>query len=170
MSDPTSAPWLSDDEQRAWMALTTVLTTVPAAIDAQLKRDSGFNFFEFTILSSLTQAPGRALRMNSLAHLACASPSRLSHAVSRLEKHDWVTRRTTDSPVGRWVEAVLTDAGATAVAAAAPAHVREVRRLVFDVLTPEQVEQLTQIGYQLLRAAAPHLTACMEVPAVRPPT
>ncbi|WP_307798654.1 MarR family winged helix-turn-helix transcriptional regulator [Actinoplanes flavus] len=170
MSDPTSAPWLSDDEQRAWMALTTVLTTLPAAIDAQLKRDSGLNFFEYTILSSLAQAPGRALRMNSLAHLAAGSPSRLSHAVSRLEGHGWVARRNTESPEGRWVEAVLTDAGATAVAAAAPAHVREARRLVFDGLTAEQVEQLTRIGYQLLRATAPHLTACMEVPGARPPT
>ncbi|BEL03227.1 MarR family transcriptional regulator [Actinoplanes sichuanensis] len=162
MSDPTAAPWLSDDETSAWMALTAVLTALPPAIDAQLKRDAGINFFEYTILSSLSQAPGRAVRMGSLAHLAAGSPSRLSHAVSRLEKHGWVARRVSiDSSENRCVEAVLTDAGWDAVVATAPDHVREARRLVFDALTPEQVGQLAKIGRQLLTAAAPHLTSCL---------
>lgn len=165
VSDPTAVPWLSDDEQRAWMALQAVLTSLPPAIDAQLKRDAGINFFEYTILSSLSQAPGRAVRMGSLAHLAAGSPSRLSHAVSRLEKHGWVSRRTTlDATETRCVEAVLTDAGLAALVATAPDHVREARRLVFDVLTPEQVGQLAAIGRQLLTAAAPHLTACLGQP------
>lgn len=162
MSDPTAAPWLSDDERTAWMALTAVLTSLPPAIDAQLKRDAGINFFEYTILSSLSMAPGRAVRMGNLAHLAAGSPSRLSHAVSRLEKHGWVARRTSfDSTETRCVEAVLTDAGWEAVVATAPDHVREARRLVFDVLTPDQVTQLAAIGRQLLMSAAPHLSSCL---------
>ena len=164
VSDPTAVPWLSDDETRAWMALTAVLTTLPPAIDAQLKRDAGLNFFEYTILSSLSQAPGHAVRMGNLAHLAAGSPSRLSHAVARLEKHGWVARRHTDSTESRCVEAVLTDAGLAVVVAAAPDHVREARRLIFDALTPEQVTQLAQIGRQLLTAAAPHLTSCLGEP------
>lgn len=166
MSDPTAVPWLSDDETQAWMALSAVLTSLPPVIDAQLKRDSGINHFEYTILSSLSQAPGRAVRMSELAHLAAGSPSRLSHAVSRLERHGWVVRRNVDSSEARCVAAFLTDAGWDAVAAAAPGHVREVRRLIFDTLTPEQVEQLTTIGRQLLMAAAPHMSACLGPRAV----
>jgi DNA-binding MarR family transcriptional regulator len=162
VSDRTVVPWLSDDETSAWVALTAVLTALPPAIDAQLKRDVGINFFEYTILSSLSQAPGRAVRMGNLAHLAAGSPSRLSHAVTRLEKHGWVARRVSvDATETRCVEAVLTDAGWDAVVAAAPEHVREARRLVFDVLSPDQVVQLARIGRQLLTAAAPHLTACL---------
>ncbi|WP_433789465.1 MarR family winged helix-turn-helix transcriptional regulator [Actinoplanes sp. CA-252034] len=163
MSDPTAAPWLSDDERTAWMALSAVLTSLPPVIDAQLKRDVGINYFEYTILSSLSEAPGRAIRMGSLAHLAAGSPSRLSHAVSRLEKHGWVERRVSidTATETRCVEAVLTDAGWDAVVAAAPDHVREARRLVFDVLTPEQVAQLATIGRKLLTAAAPHLVSCL---------
>ncbi|MEU4625790.1 MarR family transcriptional regulator [Actinoplanes sp. NPDC023801] len=168
MSDPTDVPWLSDDEQRAWMALTAVLMSLPAAIDAQLKRDAGINFFEYAILSSLSQAPGRAVRMGNLAHLAAGSPSRLSHAVSRLEKHGWVSRRTTvDATETRSVEAVLTDAGMAVVVAAAPDHVREARRLVFDAITPEQVPQLAAIGRQVLAATAPHLSACLGEPGMQ---
>lgn len=143
------------------MALSAVLTSLPPAIDVQLKRDAGINYFEYTILSSLSQAPNRTIRMNELAHLAAGSPSRLSHAVSRLERHGWVTRRNVDSSEARCVVAVLTDAGWDAVVAAAPDHVREVRRLVFDVLTPEQIGQLTTIGRKLLMAAAPQMSACL---------
>ncbi|GAA1582391.1 MarR family winged helix-turn-helix transcriptional regulator [Actinoplanes couchii] len=162
MSDSTSVPWLSAAEEPAWRALISVLTTLPPAIDAQLKRDSGINFFEYAILSSLSEAPGRAVRMGQLAHLAAGSPSRLSHAVARLEKHGWVERRSVETATeARCVWAALTDAGWDAIVDAAPPHVREARRLVFDVLTPEQVDQLTVIGRQLLMAAAPHMRSCL---------
>ncbi|WP_430789386.1 MarR family winged helix-turn-helix transcriptional regulator [Actinoplanes sp. G11-F43] len=162
MSDSTSVPWLSDEETRAWKALISVLTTVPAAIDAQLKRDSGVNFFEYSILSALSQAPDRSVRMGALAHLAAGTPSRISHAVSRLEKHGWVERHSVETATeSRCVWATLTDAGWDAVVAAAPDHVREARRLVFDVLTPDQVGQLAAIGTQLLMTAAPHMRACL---------
>lgn len=164
MSDPTDVPWLAAGERHAWMALTAVLMTLPPAIDAQLKRDAGVNFFEYTILSSLSEAPGRTRRMSELAHLAAGSLSRLSHAVSRLERQGWVVRRSCDSVSSRSVEAFLTDAGMAAVVAAAPEHVREARRLVFDALSPEQVDQLTAIARQLLGAAAPHMTACLGDP------
>ncbi|WP_370326475.1 hypothetical protein [Euzebya sp.] len=57
-----------------------MLMSVPTAIDAQLKRDSGVNFFEYSILSQLSGAPGCRLQMTRLAQLAGGSLSRLSHA------------------------------------------------------------------------------------------
>ena len=162
VSEHTDVPWLSDSERHAWTALTAVLMSLPPAIDAQLKRDAGINFFEYQILSSLSQAPERSVRMRQLAHLASGSLSRLSHAVSRLERQGWVERRNMDTTEARCVMAVLTDAGMAMVEETAPGHVREARRLVFDALTREQVAQLEQIGRQLLGAAAPHLSACLE--------
>ncbi|WP_328471562.1 MarR family winged helix-turn-helix transcriptional regulator [Actinoplanes sp. NBC_00393] len=161
MSDPTDVPWLSDGERHAWMALTTVLMSLPPAIDAQLKRDAGINFFEYQILSSLSQAADRSVRMSLLAHLAGGSLSRLSHAVSRLERQGWVERRNMDTTEVRCVVAVLTDAGLAMVEQTAPGHVREARRLVFDALTEEQVAQLEKIGHQLIASAAPHLISCL---------
>jgi hypothetical protein len=46
---------------------------------------------------------------------------------------------------GRGYSAVLTDAGYDMIVATAPGHVEEVRRLVFDALTPEQVQALDTI-------------------------
>lgn len=79
-----------------------------------------------------------------LADRAQCSQSRLSHAVARLEECGWVRReRCPDDRRGNF--AVLTDEGFGAIAAAAPGHVEEVRRSLFDVLTPDQVRSLDEI-------------------------
>jgi DNA-binding MarR family transcriptional regulator len=154
-------PWLSDRELSAWMAFTGVLMTLPAAVDAQLKRDAGMNFFEYTILASLSESPGRSARTTVLAQLASGSVSRLSHAVSRLEGQGWVTRRTGELGP-RSTEVVLTDAGMAVLLAAAPSHVREARRLVVDALSPAQLGQLSRICRQLLATAAPQAVTLLD--------
>ncbi|MCO8277241.1 MarR family winged helix-turn-helix transcriptional regulator [Actinoplanes sp. TRM 88003] len=152
---PPEAPWLDSEERAAWMTLITMLMTLPAAIDAQLKRDSGLNFFEYSILSHLSQPQEHAVQMSNLAHLAGGSLSRLSHAVSRLEKQGFVTRRTGSDGESRCVQAFLTPAGYAALVKAAPAHVREARRLVFDNLSTAQVRQMHKIAHEIAEAASP---------------
>ncbi|GAA0895740.1 MarR family transcriptional regulator [Pseudonocardia zijingensis] len=159
MTAPT--PWLDPDEQAAWMSLMAMVMTLPPAVDAQLKRDSGLNFFEYSILSQLSAPPDRALQMTQLAKLVGGTLSRLSHAASRLEKQGLVRRRVI-SGESRWTELVLTDEGMSVLAAAAPGHVREARRLVFDRLTREQVAQLRAIAGALTEAASPEVAATLE--------
>src|SRR3954467_3500052 len=100
--------WLTADEQAQWRSLLALVMLLPPALDLQLKRDAGINGFEYHVMSSLSAAPDRGRSMSELAPLAQGSLSRLSHAVSRLEKAGWVVRRTSDG--GRRVEARLTDA------------------------------------------------------------
>jgi DNA-binding MarR family transcriptional regulator len=134
-------PWLSLDQQQDWAAVMALVMTLPPALDAQLKRDAGLNSFEYHVLARLSMARDRTLVMSELADQAQGSLSRLSHALTRLERAGWVQRRAcTDR--GRRVEARLTDAGFAKLEAAAPGHVREVRRLVVDALTPEQFAAL----------------------------
>ncbi|WP_433376393.1 MarR family winged helix-turn-helix transcriptional regulator [Actinoplanes sp. CA-142083] len=154
-------PWLGDDERGAWMTLISLLMSLPTAIDAQLKRDSGLNFFEYSILSALSRRPGRAVRMNTLALYAGGSASRLSHAVTRLEKQGWVRREVHNSEI-RCTEAMLTEKGLAVLEAAAPGHVREARRLVFDSITPEQVGHLQLICRQLVGSTSPELAAALD--------
>lgn len=88
--------------------------------------------------------------------------------MARLEKQGFVVRRqAADDP--RAVEAVLTAAGLAKMQECAPAHVREARRLVIDVLTPTQVEQLGRIATKLLDVVAPDTAATVadHVPAGR---
>lgn len=135
-------PWLSPAQQRDWRALTALLATLPPALDAQLKREAGVNGFEYHVLATLSEAPDRTLVLSDLATSAQGSLSRLSHAITRLERSGWVGRRHLAGPSGRRVEARLTDAGLSKLEEIAPGHVREARRLVVDVLTPEQLAAL----------------------------
>lgn len=146
--------WLDPDEQDAWRALAGTLIKLPAALDAQLQRDAGLSTFDYLVLSGLSEAPGRTLRMSDLAVLANGSLSRLSHAVSRLQRRGWVRREVCPDD-GRCTNAVLTDAGWDKLVAAAPGHVEAVRRLVLDVLTAGQVRAVRDIGRRILRGIDP---------------
>ncbi|MEU8150026.1 MarR family transcriptional regulator [Nonomuraea sp. NPDC048901] len=136
--------WLDDDEQRTWRDFLAATQLVNEALDRQLQRDAGMPHTYYMILVALSEAPERSMRMSELANRAQSSQSRLSHAVARLEERGWVRRRPCDSD-RRGSFAALTDEGFAALAAAVPGHVEEVRRSLFDVLTPEQLGQLAEI-------------------------
>lgn len=137
---PDDVPWLTRDQQWEWRSLIHLLATLPAALDAQLKRDGSVNFYEYQVLSVLSERLDCTRGLSELATLSAGSPSRLSHALTRLEKAGWVERRP--GGVGRRMEARLTPAGQEKLESIAHGHVREARRLVVDVLTPDQLVAL----------------------------
>src|ERR687889_1163203 len=136
--------WLDDDEQAAWRGLLAATSLIDRRLDEQLQRDSGMPHAYYTVLVALSEQPGRACRMSVLADLTMSSQSRVSHAVARLEERGWVRREPSASD-GRGKLAVLTNAGLREMRDAAPGHVEQVRRVVFDRLTPAQVRQLAAI-------------------------
>lgn len=154
MDDGAEPRWLDDEEHQTWLALVGMLARLPAGLDAQLRRDARISHFEYQVLSGLSMAPERTLRMSVLAAFAEGSLSRLSQVVGRLEDRGWVRRRP-DPADGRFTLAILTDLGWDKVAATAPGHVAEVRRLVFDPLTRAQQRQLRDIGRRIVRAVDP---------------
>lgn len=137
--------WLTPDETRAWIALSSLTTHLPHALDAQLQRDAGISLADYQVLAWLSMAPDRTRRMRDLAAHADVSLSHLSRIVARLETRGWV-RRTPEPTDGRTTLATLTDAGWDKVVATAPGHVAEVRRRVFDGLDPDGVAALTAVA------------------------
>jgi DNA-binding MarR family transcriptional regulator len=152
--DDEDVRWLTAEERRAWFALASLVSRLDSALDTQLRRDSGINHFDYVVLATLSDAPDRTMRMSDLASLSSGSLPRLSQVAARLEKRGWL-RRTPDPTNGRYTLAVLTEAGQSVVISAAPGHVREVRRLVFDPLTKTQVQQLATIGQRIARTIDP---------------
>ncbi|HVS50534.1 MAG TPA: winged helix DNA-binding protein [Candidatus Dormibacteraeota bacterium] len=130
-------------EWSAWLQLVGTFTLLPAALDSQLQREAGMTHFEFGVMVALSRQPDRRLQLKDLAVVANGSLSRLSHVISRLERRGWVRR--TSGTKGRATYADLTDKGYQKLMATGPVHLREVRRLVFDVLTPEEVKALKQV-------------------------
>jgi DNA-binding MarR family transcriptional regulator len=152
---PTGAPEsphsLNAEELRSWQAFLHVAAQISAALNAQLRRDAGLSHFEYGMMSALSKAPERSLRMSTLAEQAEGSLPRLSQVATRLERKGWV-RRSPDPSDGRFTLASLTDAGLAKLEAAAPGHVGELRRQLFDTLTKSQVRQLTSICERIERA------------------
>ena len=153
---PTSAEhaWLDAQERAVWLSLTGIIFRLPAALDAQLQRDAGLNYFEYLVLAILSEQPREVLQMSELARITSASLSRLSHVAKRLELAGFM-RREQDIIDGRCTNAVLTRAGRKKVVDAAPHHVAEVRRLVFDGLTQAQLRQLGRVNDMVLDRVAP---------------
>ena len=152
MNPPGPEPrWLDEDDQETWTALARMLIWLPTAFDNQLQRDSGLSHFEYGILAALSETDGETLRMSELAIYANGSLSRLSRAVARLERREWVTR-TLDPADGRYTLATLTEQGKAVLVEAVPGHIEAVNRLVFDPLTAAQARQLRTIAGRILTA------------------
>ncbi len=152
-SSTMTARWLTADEQRAWRAYLESTKVVFDALDRRLQREADMPHAYYEILVRLSEAEGRAMRMSELADCTLSSRSRLSHAVARLEERGWIEREA--CPTDRRGQiATLTDAGFTALQAAAPGHVRSVRDFVIDALSEQQLRQLSDIGETIIKRAA----------------
>lgn len=136
------------------MRLAAVVELLPGALEAQLRRDSDLSHFEYWVLSMLSEAPDRTLRMSQLASRTSATLPRLSHVVQRMEERGYVKRVACPSD-RRATNAKLTNAGWKKVVSAAPGHVENVRERVIDLLTPTQLEQLTEIADRILAGLSP---------------
>jgi DNA-binding MarR family transcriptional regulator len=129
--------WLTPEEQTAWLTAATFAIKLPAAMDAQLQRDAGISYFEYMVMAVLSEQDDRTLQMSNIAAATAASLSRLSHTAARLEKLGYLTRARQPGP-GRRTNATLTSDGYAKVVETAPGHVKVVRELVIDVLSPGQ--------------------------------
>lgn len=141
--------WLDDEEQRTWRAFLSATRLLWAQLDRELQAEAAMPSSYYAILVLLSEAPERQMRMTDLAAATQSSPSRISHAVGRLEKAGWLSREICPSDRRGWY-AVLTDEGLSTLEAAAPKHVDSVRAHLFDQLSQTQLGQLRQISERLL--------------------
>ncbi|MFF5373047.1 MarR family winged helix-turn-helix transcriptional regulator [Streptomyces sp. NPDC013187] len=142
--------WLSPDEQRAWRAYIAASLLLEDAIDRQLQQDASMPHLYYSILSVLSESPERRLRMTDLAERLKITRSRLTYAVTRLEK-DGMLRREACRYDKRGSVAALTDEGFAVLVRAAPGHVATVRSALFDRLSEEQVGQLEEISAAIVQ-------------------
>lgn len=146
--------WLDEHEQQVWRAFLVMHRTLFAQMDRQLQQEAGIPHAYYEILVRLSEAPDWTLRMSQLAERSQSSRSRVSHAVARLEQRGWV-RRSACPDDRRGFLAALTDEGFAALDEAAAGHVEQVRSLLFDPLTPDQVAQLGAIADAVLAHTPP---------------
>lgn len=141
--------WLDDTEMRAWRGYRRMHALLDLQIARDLNTDSKLSGTDYDVLSNLSEAADHRLRLTDLAALMLWSKSRLSHHVTRMQQRGLVTRE--DSPTdARAAVVLLTDAGWAAIRAAAPPHLKSVRRNFVDLLTREELKALGDIAEKVV--------------------
>jgi DNA-binding MarR family transcriptional regulator len=136
------SPWLSADAQSLWRRWLRLNAELPGVLHRELQADAGLSLSDFEVLVKLTDTPGGRVRVTDLAHELNWERSRVSHHVTRMQRRGLVERsECRDDGRGAWV--VLTEQGRSAIERAAPGHAATVRRLIFDDLTPTELEVMT---------------------------
>lgn len=140
----SGSTWLSSAEQHTWRRWLRVNALLPAALHRELQSDAGLSLPDFDVLVQLTDSAEGRVRVSTLARGLHWERSRVSHHLTRMERRGLVRREEcSDDGRGAWV--VLTAEGLAAIEKAAPPHVRTVRRLVFEALTPDELDVLSTV-------------------------
>ncbi|MEC3992132.1 MarR family transcriptional regulator [Actinacidiphila sp. DG2A-62] len=140
----TEVRWLDEREQRAWRSLVAMQEGLTEFIDRQLRHRCGLSNADYQVLAHLSEAAG-PLRPYELGRLLRWEKSRLSQHLTRMEKRHLV-RRESCAADQRGSVIALTAEGRKLIEAAAPRHVADIREVVIDPLTPDELEALTAIS------------------------
>ena len=122
----------------------TLNAQLSATLQRELQDDAGLSTQDYEVLVHLTDSPEGRMRVTDLARLMQWERSRVSHHVTRMERRRLV-QRVECAEDGRGAFVVITPQGRAAIEQAAPGHVNTVRRLVFDALSPEEVDSFGAI-------------------------
>lgn len=141
--------WLNEREERAWRALQFMQMRLEAELARQLAADSGLSYPDYLVLVALTDHPDGRLRLFELGHVLGWEKSRLSHHVARMTNRGLVKKERCDSD-RRGFFVAITDKGRTEIESAAPGHLRTVRDLFIDRLTPDQLDVIATAAETVL--------------------
>jgi DNA-binding MarR family transcriptional regulator len=139
-----SADRLSPAELGAWQGFLRANARLGRLLDDDLERAHQLSESKYDVLIQLGLAPGRRLRMTTLAEEVLMSPSGLSRLVDELARERLVVRERREDD-GRSVDVVLTSTGRTRLKAANRTHLHGVRELFLDRLSDAQLQQLAEI-------------------------
>ena len=151
-----ATPWLSASEMRAWRNFIESVSTMTAALEADLV-PFGLTLGDYEVLVRLSESEDQRLRMCDLATSLQLSPSGLTRRLDGLVRAGLVERVASPSD-RRVMFAELTPAGHAKLVEAAPDHVASVRNRFLKGLTRDQVRELGDI-FEIVHG---NLTACAE--------
>ena len=141
--------WLNEREERAWRALEFMQMRLEAELARQLATESGLSYPDYLVLVALTDHPQGRLRLFELGRVLGWEKSRLSHHVARMTDRGLVKKEKCDSD-RRGAFVAITKRGGKEIESAAPGHVRTVRRLFIDPLTPDELDVIATAAERVL--------------------
>jgi DNA-binding MarR family transcriptional regulator len=142
-----STRWLTPEEEDAWRAFRRLLVALPARTGRDLAA-LGLSTPDYEVLSTLSEKPDGRWPLKDMAAKMEWSRSRLSRQVSRMAERGLVEKEP-DASDNRGCILHLSEAGTSALAAAAPHHVRSVRARMIDHLTPSELATIERISNRI---------------------
>ena len=132
--------WLNNDEMLAWRSFIETSGDLMRAIERDLA-PFGLDRGDYQLLAMLSEADEGRLRLCDLADTLRLTPSGLTRRMEGVVKKKLVGKsRSTDDR--RVTYAHITPKGLDLLKKAAPHHLRSVRSLMIDHLTPSEIKAL----------------------------
>lgn len=142
--------YLTDRERRAWYGFLTMQEDIRRHMNRHLLSATGLSLTDYAVLSSLSQSPDGSLRVFELRERLRWERTRLTHQVSRMVTRGLLERRSSlEDRRGNHV--ALTEQGRSAIEEAVPLHVRYVRQVFFDAVSPRQLDAIAAASEAVLQ-------------------
>ncbi|MFF3442332.1 MarR family winged helix-turn-helix transcriptional regulator [Streptosporangium sp. NPDC002721] len=138
------------EELRIWRNYIETAETLRTLLEGRLQSESSLSSADYRVLLALNEADRRTMRSSELAQLIGWQRSRLSHHLGRMEKRGLVRRAPCPDDV-HGIDVRLTDLGAESFRHGSVPHLRDVRELFVDALSPEQLVQVDEFTEALRR-------------------
>ena len=138
------------EQLRIWRDHIETAEALRARLATRLLSESALSSGDYQVLLALTEAPQHTLRSSELADVVGWERSRLSHHLGRMEKRGLIRRQPCADGV-HGVDVVATESGREQFRAGSVPHLRAVRELFLDALTPEQLAHVDDISIALRR-------------------
>ena len=133
------------EQLRIWRDFVETTEALTSRVAARLQTDSSLSPGDYAVLLALSETPDQRMRSSALAAHIGWERSRLSHHLGRMERRGLI-RREECATVPRGAEVLLTPAGAEAFRQSTFPHLRAIRELFVDALTPEQIRAAGEIA------------------------
>ncbi|WP_422772908.1 MarR family winged helix-turn-helix transcriptional regulator [Plantactinospora sp. WMMC1484] len=140
---------LNDRERRAWFAFLTMQEDLRRHLNRQLLHDAEISLADFAVLSTLRLAQHGPMRVFELRDALRWEKTRVIHQVSRMIRRGLLERQTCVED-RRGTRIALTDEGRAVIDKATPLHLRYVRQIFLDVLSPRQLDTLAAVSETVL--------------------
>ena len=146
-------PILDPAEHDAWDAFIAMRRQLDRVLEARMRSDGDLSAAEFQVLSALTSAEDRSLRIGEVAAELGWERSRVSHLARRMEARGLAERVDCDDDArGTWL--VATAEGRRALLRTVRGHTELLREVVFEPLGPAGLAQLEAVSRRISDAVA----------------
>src|SRR5690606_13236297 len=136
-------------ELRAWTSYQRMSAALYAHLQQTLHRDTGLSWADYEVLRALHSSPEGRLPALDLRCALGWEKSRLSHQIRRMAERGLLCREPNPADARSAVVCIL-DKGRKAIEKAAPEYLARLRADFLNLLTPAQLDALTEISETVL--------------------